>query len=365
MRIVYVSTLDAGGPLVQMRELALQVARSGADVRAICAHGPTAELLASHGIDADVVRMRDKFDVRGAARSFPLLRGADVVHTHDRRAGWLVRPQARARGIPVVHTIHGLPEEINHSLGRERLIVAPGVGRARVAWLLHGYLRIEALLARMGAVVAPSHAMARFLAAHGMPRDRLHVIPHGIDVRRDEPPPAGDPHVIASVTKLEHWKGVDVLVEAAARSDRPFRLELYGDGTERTALQRRAAELGVDVGFNGVVGDVRDRLERADVFVLPSRGENLPLSILEAMAAALPVVASRVGGIPELVEDGVTGTLVEPDDPDGLARALAALLADDDARRAKGRSGAARARALFGNDRMTSSFVTLYERLRR
>jgi glycosyltransferase involved in cell wall biosynthesis len=365
VRVVYVSTLEAGGPLVQMRELALGVAASGVEVRAICAHEQTAEMLAASGVKTDIVRMRDKFDVRGAARSFPLLRGADVVHTHDRRAGWLVRPQASARRIPVLHTMHGLPEEINHSLGRNELVVAPGVGRLRVAWLLHGYLRIEALLARTGAVVAPSRAMADFLVAHGIPQSRVRVIPHGIDVRRDEPPRAGDPPVVACVTRLEHWKGVDVLVEAAARVGRPFRLEIYGDGSERGQLHRRAEELGVDVVFNGAVEDVRIRLEQADVFVLPSRGENLPLSILEAMAAALPVVASRVGGIPELVEDGVTGVLVEPGDADALARGLRDLLEDDERRREQGRQGSGRARERFGSERMIASFVDLYDRFSR
>jgi glycosyltransferase involved in cell wall biosynthesis len=366
MRVVYVSTLDAGGPLSHMRALAADVARAGADVGVICADECTAEMLAQEGIRADVVRMRHKLDLAGGAKAWPLLRGADIVHTHDRRAGWLVRPQARARGIPVVHTMHGLPEEINHSLGRDRLIVAPDASRARVAWLLHGYLRIEALLALSGAVVAPSHAMARFLVEHGLPRARVHVIPYGMDVRREHPTEPNEPPVVGTVTKLEHWKGVDVLVEACGRVDRPFRLEVFGDGSERDGLEQRARELGVDAVFHGLVANgVRSEIERFDVFVLPSRGENLPVSILEAMGAALPVVATRVGGIPEEVGEGETGLLAEPGDVEGLARAIETLVDDVDLRLRLARRAPERLRERFDREHVARSALELYRRLAR
>lgn len=362
MRVVYVSTLVAGGPLTHMRQLALDVAREGADVSAICVDQATVELFSAAGIDATVVSMRHKLDLAGAAGAGPLLRGADVVHTHDRRAGWLVRPQARFRGIPVVHTMHGLPEEINHSLGRDRLVVAPGVSRTRVVWLLQGYLRIEALLALTGAVVAPSRAMAQFLVAHGVPHSRVHVIPYGMDVRREEPSARNEPPVVGTVTKLEHWKGVDVLVEACGLVRHPFRLEIFGDGSERAQLQARARELGIDATFHGVVTDARDRLESLDIFVLPSRGENLPVSILEAMAAALPVVATRVGGVPEQVGDGATGILVEPGDAAALASALDTLLGDPELRLALGRRAPQRLRERFDNTRAAEQALELYER---
>ena len=346
-----------------MRQLAIDVARSGVEVCAICVDQQTVDLLAGAGIHATILPLRHKFDLAGAAAAGPLLRGADLVHTHDRRAGWLVRPQARARGIPVVHTMHGLPEEINHSLGRDELVVAPGVSRARVAWLMHGYLRIEAALALTGAVVCPSHAMARFLVEHGLPRKRVDVIPLGMDTRREEPAPPNDPLVVGTVTKLEHWKGVDVLVEACGLVQHPFRLEVFGDGSERDELERRARELGVDAIFHGHVSDVRDRLEGLDIFTLSSRGENLPVSILEAMAAALPVVATRVGGIPEEVDDGVTGLLVEPGDARGLATALDTLLGDTGLRTEMARRAPVRLREQFDNVRVAERAIELYRRL--
>ena len=362
MRIVYVSTLAAGGPLSHMRQLASDVARAGAEVSAICVDQQTVDILADAGVEATIVPMRHKFDLAGAAAAGRLMRGADVLHTQDRRAGWLVRPHARARGIPVVHTMHGLPEEINHSLGRDRLVVAPGVSRARVAWLLHGYLRLEAALALTGAVVCPSEAMARFLVDHGLPRGRIQVIPLGMDVRRVEPTAPNDPPVVGTVTKLEYWKGVDVLVEACALVQRPLRLEVFGDGSMRVELEKRARELHVDAIFHGFVSNVREEIERLDVFALASRGENLPVSILEAMGAALPVVATRVGGIPEEVDDGVTGLLVEPGDPREFAAALDAVLGDPGRRLEMGRRAPVRLRRLFDNARVAELSLELYER---
>lgn len=361
MRVVYVSTLRGGGPVSHLLDLAPAVAAAGADVAVVCASDDVAAAFAARGIATAVAPLEHKLDVARAARLRGLLRGADVVHTQDRRAGLLARTQAPLAGAAVVHTLHGLPEEIAASVGRGRIVVAPGVTRTRVAWLLHGYLRIEALLARLGAVVTVSHAMADFLVEHGLPRGRVHVIPSGIDVRRREPPPPHDPPRIGTTTNLEYWKGVDVLLDACALLERPYRLEVFGDGSQRGELEAQARRLGVAATFHGRVGDVRDRLEELDVFVLPSRAENLPIAILEAMAAALPVVATRVGGVRELVE----AELVEPDDPHALARALDALLADAERRRELGAANAARAAADFAPDAVARRTIELYERLVR
>jgi glycosyltransferase involved in cell wall biosynthesis len=154
-----------------------------------------------------------------------------------------------------------------------------------------------------------------------------------------------------------------VLIEACGLVNVPFRLEVFGDGSERGQLERRAKELGVDATFHGNVSDVRDRIEHLDLFVLPSRGENLPVSILEAMAAALPVVATRVGGIPEEVDDARTGRVVEPGDPNELAEALEGLLADAGLRREYALRAPQRIRELFDNAGVARKALDLYERL--
>src|SRR6266540_1212377 len=272
MRVVYACSLAAGGPLTHLLDLAPHVARAGCDVNVLCASEAVAERFRAVGVGATVQPLRHKFDVRGAAGLSRMLAAADVVHTHDRRTGLLVRPQARMRGASAVHTMHGVPDEIFGLVGRSDGRLPPDVSRARVAWLLHGLLRIEGALARLGSIVVPSAALQRFLVEHGFPGPRLHVIPNGVEVRRVEPAPRHEPFRVATVGILEHRKGVDVLLEACARVDALLHLDVFGDGTLRSDLEDDAASLGVNATFHGTVANIPDRLCEADLFVLATRG---------------------------------------------------------------------------------------------
>jgi glycosyltransferase involved in cell wall biosynthesis len=364
VRVVYVSTLTEGGPVSHLLNLAPAVAQVGARVSLLCGDHEVAAEARSLGLEADVAPLRNKADLWRAARVWPRLRGADIVHTQDRRALLLCGAAARVVGARLVHTYHGLPEELVGLPGRPQ--ERPTGPRLRVAWLLHGHLRIEAFLAGLGSLVVPSHVMAGFLAAHGFPPARIHVLPSRIDIRRWEAGPPHRPVRLATTAVLEERKGIDVLIDACARlADRaaPVHLDVYGDGSLRHDLERRASARQVDATFHGHVARVRDRLLEADIFVLASRGENLPISILEAMAIALPVIATRVGGNGELVEDGATGLLVEPDDVDGLADALAALVGDPARRAAMGHAGAGRIAEHFDASEAGTEMVDLYRRL--
>jgi glycosyltransferase involved in cell wall biosynthesis len=364
VRVVYVSTLTEGGPVSHLLNLAPAVMQAGGSVRMLCGNPEIAARARSLGVDADAAPLRNKADVLRASRVWPRLRGADIVHTQDRRALLLCGAAARAAGARLVHTYHGLPEELVGLPGRPQ--ARPTGPRLRGAWLLHGHLRLEALLAGLGSLVVPSHAMAGFLAAHGFPPGRIHVLPSRIDIRRWEPAPPHRPLRLATVARLERHKGVDVLIDACARlADRatPVHLDVYGDGSLRADLERRTSRHRVDATFHGHDPSVRDRLLEADLFVLPSRGENLPITILEAMAIGLPVVATRVGGIAELVQDCVTGLLVEPDDADGLADALAALVGDRERRIAMGRAAVRRIVDRFDVTEAGTEMLGLYQRL--
>jgi glycosyltransferase involved in cell wall biosynthesis len=363
MRVVYVSTLERGGPLSHLRQLAPRVAAAGLDVHVACATEEVAAAFRRDGVAATAATIADKRDMRGAARLWPLLAGADVVHTHDRRAGLFGRIQGRARGAVAVHTLHGLPEELAPRLGRPHAPVPPGVSHAREAWLVHGLLGIEALLARLGHVVAPSRAMADFLSSHGFPARLLDVIPYGVEAAAPNGRPPNDVFVLGTAANLEYWKGIDVLIEACSLVAAPLRLELFGDGTLRGSLEAQAREAGVDARFHGFVADAPSRLAGLDAFVLPSRGDNLPVAILEAMAAGVPVVGTRVGGIPELVADGTTGLIVEPDRPRELAGALEALARDPKKRLELGERGRERAATEFSAAAVGRRTVELYERL--
>jgi glycosyltransferase involved in cell wall biosynthesis len=362
LKVVYASSLERGGPLSHLRDLAPQVAGQGLDVTVLCASEAVAAGFRESGIEAVVVPLRHKLDMAGAARVWRHL-DADIVHTHDRRTGLLVRPQGRARAAKVVHTLHGMPEEIALRVGRNDTPVPPGVSRARLAWLLHGYLRIEALLGRLGTVVVPSEAIRRFLVEQGVAPGRIHVIPSGITVGPTKSRPAREPVVVATAANLEYWKGIDVLLEACARPRHPLRVEIFGEGSERASLESRAAALGLDAHFHGFVDDLKRRLDDVDLFVLPSRAENFPIAILEAMASGLPVVSTHVGGVPELVADGDTGILVEPDDPAALAGAIDRLAGDADLRRTFGERAGRRAQEKFGAADTARRMVRLYEEL--
>jgi glycosyltransferase involved in cell wall biosynthesis len=216
-------------------------------------------------------------------------------------------------------------------------------------------------------VVANSRAAAERLRFEGVRADRIVLIPNGIDPSifpaREYSP---RPRRIAMVACLREEKRIDVLVTAARRileryPDAEFLIA--GDGSCREQLVTQARETGVFERFQflGHCDDVPAVLARADVFVLPSGSDAFPNSIIEAMASGLPVVASAVGGIPELVADNRTGWLVPPGAPDALADALLDLLEHPDRAADFGRAGRLRIEETYSFDRMVGQFETLYE----
>lgn len=361
MKVVLVSTILRGGPISHLLNVVRPIAERVEDVSVVCFNEDVADRFREQGVRAAAVPIVHKVDLRGCKRLVPHLRDADVVHTHDRRSGLLARVIGRFCGAAAVHTFHGFPEEIAAQVGRPSAPLPPGVSKARAAWLLHGYLGIETGLSRLGAVTTPSNAAARFLIDHGMPRARLHVVPSAIDVRRWEPGPTHDPFVVGVIANLEYWKGVDVLIDACSRVQTPIRLEVIGDGEMREDLERAAAAAGVGARFNGYVRQARERMRDIDLLALPSRAESFGIVALEAMADALPVVATDVGGVPEVVEDGVTGRLVEPEDALAMARAIEEVARYPEIRTSWGRAGAARAATLFAPPSVADKYVKVYE----
>ena len=208
---------------------------------------------------------------------------------------------------------------------------------------------------------------------------RLTVIPNGIDLsrfqargrRRETRKALGledDTPLILAVGHVTRVKGVDVLLEAAARlvRERPGAVFLVaGDGhaDEVRRVEDQVAEAGLRHAFRllGARTDVPDLLEACDIFVQPSRSEGQPNAVMEAMAMGVPVVATRVGGVPEIARDGAEAVLVPAEDPERLAEACSKLLVDDDRRRRLGAAAAARARAEFGLDTMVGRYVRMYQ----
>jgi glycosyltransferase involved in cell wall biosynthesis len=212
------------------------------------------------------------------------------------------------------------------------------------------------------------------LAALGVPAAKLRVVRNGVDPGRFEQPVAhvfrselagntGRP-IVLTVARLAPQKGLEFLLRAAAMLPEAT-FVIAGDGPARSILAAQAESAGLAdrVRFLGSRRDVPDLLAACDVFVLPSLIEGLPLSVLEAMAAARPVVATRVPGTDETVVDGETGMLVPPRDPEALAHAIRSVLSDPERASRFGSAGRARVLGDFSTRRMVSAVEQQYEEL--
>jgi 2-deoxystreptamine N-acetyl-D-glucosaminyltransferase/2-deoxystreptamine glucosyltransferase len=251
----------------------------------------------------------------------------DLVHVHcgeDLAVLPLACLAARRHGCPLVATIH---ISVRHAM---RPVTARGVllragGSAMERWLLPG----------ADAIIALTPSTARLLRADGIPDGRVQVIPPGYDpalfeAASADPFPSLPRPRVAYLGRLAPQKNVGLLLEAFAQLPADTQLLLVGDGPDRPALQRRAQKFGGRVHFTGFMphAAVPAVLAHADVLVLPSLYEDLSSALIEAMAAGLPIVATRVGGTGDLVRHGVNGLLVAPHDPAALAAAIGLILAD-------------------------------------
>src|SRR5215213_7508129 len=257
---------------------------------------------------------------------------ADVVHVHlgeDLAVLPVGAAAARLHHLPLVLTVH---TSLRHTLALSdfRSAVLKTLGGQIERWGEHC---AEAVL-----VITPR--LRRLLVSDGVEENRLHVIPPGVipslfDGPFEDPfAGVGKPRVLF-VGRLAPQKGVGTLVAAAGLLEDPSaQILLVGDGPERKALEREAKRIGVADRLHFVGFVTHERLPavlaHADLLVLPSLYEELGTVLLEAMQAALPIVASKTGGIPDVIEDGVNGLLVPAGEAEALARAIVRLLADRD-----------------------------------
>jgi glycosyltransferase involved in cell wall biosynthesis len=324
--------------------------------------GPLVERLHALEIETCRVPLNDRQvsprALRALLRALQQLRPV-IVQSHGARSNVYTRLAARYAGVPIVlSTVHNSLFDYEVAGWRRRL-----------------YVLAERLTSPLAdRIVAVSEAIARDLVErYRIDAGRTVVVHNGIDawafrpargaatVRAELRVP-GDRHVILMAGRMTAQKGWDVLLEAAARLA-AVRTDLFwllvGDGPLRAALTRRAAELAVPVSFTGARADMADVLGCADVVVLASRSEGLPFTLLEAMALGKPVVATRVGGVPEVVEDGRSGRLVPRDDAAALAAAVAAVVDAPDAV-AMGARGRVRVQTAFTLDGMVRGIERVY-----
>ncbi|MAL27555.1 MAG: colanic acid biosynthesis glycosyltransferase WcaL [Croceicoccus sp.] len=265
--------------------------------------------------------------------------GITRLHNHFAMASSTVAMLAsELSGIPYSFTLHG-PADFWET-GRWHL--GEKIARARFVACISHFCRSQGML-----FSDPAHW------------ERLHIVHCGVDPDRYDPAHIRDPgreagRNVLFIGRLAAAKGVPILLDAFARlhaAHPDARLTLVGDGPARPVLEARARDLGLGgaVRLTGALSqdEVTAELARADLFALPSFAEGVPIVLMEAMAAGLPVLATAIAGIPELVEDGVSGRLVAPGDTSGFAAAMADLLADPARARAMGRAGRQKVAAEF------------------
>ena len=357
--ILYLITeLDTGGAQMALLRLLSRLDRARFSPTVACLYngdGAVAREIRALGIPVFDARMRHKADLAALWRLYRQIRHVrpTILHASLFHANLPGRILGRLAGVPII-------------VCSERTMAMESEWRYRLnRWTI-------GLVDRVTVV---STNVRDFCVSHvGLPADKLVLIHNGVELP-DRPlasrlearaalglPPAG--LVIGAVSRLDPIKGIHFLIQAFAHVAGAC-LVVVGDGPERAALESLADRLGTTsrIHWAGRRCDVLYLLPAFDLFVQPSLYEGLPNTVLEAMAAGLPVVATAVGGTPEVVVDGVTGLLVPSGDPDALAQAITTLLCNAGLRRTMGQVGQERVVCHFSVAQMVHRTEQLYEEL--
>lgn len=366
--ILAIGSLDVGGTETQVVRLATELHHRGHDVTVLVisrGDGPLATPLRESGVPIWDLGFEHFVARTRSGRIRPLAslrlwsswlrlviglrrRRPDVVHAFLFWSYVLVLPAAWLARVPV--RVSG-----RRNLGTEKLArpLYPWLERIADACATH--------------VVANSQAVADVVAAGPVPAGKLSVIRNGVDLRESAEHVDAQPPLGVIIANLIAYKGHLDLVDALATLSDPPRIDCYGEGPERPRIEERIRERGLGdvVLLRGRRPGAADAYRQAQFAVLASHEEGFPNAVLEAMATGLPVVATAVGGVPELVRDGETGLLVPPHDPEALGGEIGRLVADPDLRVRLGRAARERAEELSWH-RCVEAHERLYaERLDR
>jgi glycosyltransferase involved in cell wall biosynthesis len=306
------------------------------------------------------VPMQGRLDLHPAWHLARVVRreGYRLIHTHTARSAVIGSLASLATGVPMVHHVH-----------------SPATSDTTHRWRnwMNG-LTERIVLHRAAALVAVSESLGQYVVRQGFAREKVFVVPNGVPCRRPVPvrDPAKATWTLGTLALFRPRKGIEVLIEALAAlhaQGHVVRLRAVGQ-FETPEYERRikglAESLGVGhlIDWVGFARDVDRELAQMDLFVLPSLfGEGLPMVVLEAMSAGLPVVATRVAGVPEAVRDGQEGLLTEPGDCQDLARALGRFLSGEIDWHAMRARALQRHAERFSESRMAAGVAEVYERV--
>ncbi|MGQ9512173.1 glycosyltransferase [Thermodesulfitimonas sp.] len=323
---------------------------------------PFAPLAREEGMKVTVLPMRSKLDLTIVRKLRSILLGYDILHTHGVRANFLGRLAARGAGLPVVSTVHSLLS-LDYPHPVSRLLNA--LCERSTRGLTDHFIAVSAYLAAA-------------IEREGVPREKVSVVYNGIapvngDVRVPAPLRArfsipGDVPLVAAVGRLHRVKGHHYFIAAAAEVLKRYpqaRFLVIGAGPERNNLEDLVAKLGLagKVLFTGFLKDIREHYSEFSLLVLSSLSEGLPLTVLEAFLSGTPVVATRVGGLPEVIQEGETGILVPPADVGALAAGICRVLDDPATARAMAARGRELVKRKFSARRMAEGTLAVYRRV--
>jgi glycosyltransferase involved in cell wall biosynthesis len=309
-----------------------------------------------HGISVRMVHCKGRADWRAVQQIEEYIRSEaiDVVHTHGYKADLYGFLAAWRSGKPVVATCHNW------------------VGGTTALGIYNHLDRL--VLKKFSALAAVSDEVAQRLLDSSVPAEKIRTIANGIDVQSFEhghPLPAlsfvGE-KVVGMVARLDLQKGFEYLLRAVrelCNTMSGFKVVIVGEGPDRRAIEAMVQEYGLQssVILAGQQSNMPGVYAAMDIFVLPSLNEGLPMTILEAMAASKPVIATRVGAIPKVINDGENGLLVNPRNSEALRNALASLLSDPDKCRRMGESAHDWVSRNFTSEAMALKYRQLYDEI--
>lgn len=323
---------------------------------------PFAPLARTEGMKVTVLPMRSKLDLTIIRKLREMLSGYDILHTHGVRANFLGRLAARGTALPVVSTVHSLLS-LDYPHPVSRLLNS----------LCERYTR-----GMTDHFIAVSAFLAAALEKEGVPREKISVVYNGIALAdgdagtertlRERFSLPEDVPLIVAVGRLHRVKGHHYFIAAAPQVLERYpeaRFLVVGSGPERASLESLVAKLGLSgkVLFTGFVADIRKHYREFTLLVLSSLSEGLPLTVLEAFLSGTPVVATRVGGLPEVIREGETGILVPPADAGALAAGICRVLDDPAAARAMAARGRELVEREFSARRMAAETLAVYRRV--
>lgn len=362
MKIVQLITRsdNIGGAQMHVLDLSISLKQLGHEVTVLVGgEGQFNEILINNGISCISIRqlvrsIQPLYDYRAMIEIRRVIRriNPDIIATHSSKAGWLGRIVGKSLGIPTVFTAHGWA-------------FAEGVPRFQ----RNLYLVAEKLAARLASriVTVSQHDLQLALRYRVTTPEQLIAIHNGIpDLPNLAADPSQNPPKLVMVARFEPQKDHRTLIQALADlREYSWKLDLIGDGPLKSDIEKMVVDLGLEkhVRFLGECNNVPLILKEAQIFALISNWEGLPISIIEAMRAGIPVIASDVGGVCEMIEDGVNGYLIPRGDSQLLANRIMQLISNTELRIQFGLKGRHRFDEDFTSNRMNDKILSLYETL--